>query len=71
MLRYPLGDEISDVEHDFGEPDENRKVQPFKSPIALFVSKPGNRKVKRAQLLPVAIQEDYKPSKFFFLGGGG
>ena len=62
-MRYLLGDEISDVEVDILEPDPNRKVRPFNSPIVLFVSKPGDGKLKRAELLPVAIQEDYKPSK--------
>ena len=63
VVRYPLGDDISDVERDFMEPDMNRKVQPFNSPIALFVSKPGDKRDNEAQLLPVAIQADFTPSE--------
>ena len=59
VVQFPLFDNLVTVP-DITEPRPTRKMWPSLSPIALFVSLPGDNGAP-AQLKPVAIQLDFKP----------
>ena len=59
-LRYKMCDDMA-RSPDLTDRDPRRKMWNFLSPIALFASK-GNKNGKN-ELVPVAIQMDYKPGK--------
>ena len=59
-LRYEMCDDMA-RSPDLTDRDPRRKMWNFLSPIALFASK-GNKSGKN-ELVPVAIQMDYKPGK--------
>ena len=59
-LRYEMCDDMA-RSPDLTDRDPRRKMWNFLSPIALFASK-GNKNGKN-ELVPVAIQMDYKPGK--------
>lgn len=59
VVQFPLFDNLVTVP-DITEPRPNRKMWPSLSPIALFVSRPGDNG-SPAQLKPVAVQLDFKP----------
>ena len=59
VVQFPLFDNLATVP-DITEPRLTRNMWPSLSPIALFVSRPGDNGAP-AQLKPVAIQLDFKP----------
>lgn len=59
VVQFPLFDNLVTVP-DITEPRPTRKMWNSLSPIALFVSRPGDNGAP-AQLKPVAIQLDFKP----------
>ena len=59
-LRYEMCDDMA-RSPDLTDRDPRRKMRNFLSPIALFASK--GTKYGKNELVPVAIQMDYKPGK--------
>lgn len=59
VVQFPLFDNLATV-LDITELRPSRNMWPSFSPIALFVSRPGDNGAP-AQLKPVAIQLDFKP----------
>ena len=60
-LRYELCDGLA-RSPDLTDKDPQREMWNFFSPIALFASKPISR--GKSELLPVAIQMDFKPGMY-------